>query len=72
MEQLRVITTKTQDGPQHAVGMYKKKLVNRSAGATDLLASWMSAMAMRILFRRKMRTKIRMASTTQRMITGEN
>lgn len=38
---------------------------------TDLLDSWMRAMAMRILVRRKMRVRRRMASTTDRMITED-
>lgn len=37
---------------------------------THLLASLMSAMAMRILFRRKMRSKMIMASRMLRMITA--
>lgn len=38
---------------------------------TDLLDSWMRAMAMRILVRRKMRVRRRKASTTDRMITED-
>lgn len=39
--------------------------------ATHLLDSWMRAMAMRILVRRKMRVRRRMASTTDMMITDD-
>lgn len=38
---------------------------------TDLLDSWMRAMAMRILVRRKMRVRRRMASTTDMIITED-
>ena len=37
---------------------------------SDLLASWIRAMAMRILFLRKMTVRRMMASATEMMITG--
>lgn len=42
-----------------------------TGAAADLLASLMSAMAMRILLRRKMRSRMITTSTMHRMITGE-